>query len=167
MPSQVSMQIRQPTIDWANAQHYAWQLAQNILASDFTPTTMLVVARGGLCVAGLLFKYLEVPKIEVIRCRSYDKENKQGTLYVHQQEQAKLERLNLDSLGSTGEPVLIVDDIYDTGATINFIRQRVPRSKAACLVSKMHKGRLAAECDFYGAWVPPVWVSFPWEGKEG
>ena len=164
MPSQVSMQIRQPTIDWANAQHYAWQLAQNILASDFTPTTMLVVARGGLSVAGLLYKHLDVPAVEVVRCTSYDGEANTGELRMSNVDQGKLQRLNYE-----GAKILIVDDIYDTGATIAFLKHLLPQAdvRAACLINKMHKGRLAAECDFYGAWVPPVWVLFPWEGKGG
>lgn len=165
MPSQhAEIQARHPNIQWSDAEDYAKWLAYNIKASGFIADVMLVVARGGLSVAGLLYKHLDVPAIEVVRCTSYNGEENTGELKMSNVDQGKLQRLNFE-----GAKILIVDDIYDTGATMAFLKHMLPQAdvRAACLINKMHKGHLSIGCDFYGAWMPPVWTTFPWESQEG
>jgi len=60
----------------------------------------------------------------------------------------------------TAKNVLIVDEIYDTGATINLIKQHHPNTDFAVLYHNLNLPRL----NYYGH-IKRLdhWLVFPWE----
>lgn len=73
-------------------------------------------------------------------------------------------RLIMDTRSSvTGRNVLIIEDIVDTGYTLNYLLQtfnaRKPASLRACvLLSKPERRQVEVEVDYLGFEIPDVWV---------
>ncbi len=79
--------------------------------------TLIVVMKGALCTAADLIRELDFPvNIECIKASSYGMSGKtSGTLKV-----ADLDKLDLE-----GKEVLLVDDIFDTGKTLERLTEQI------------------------------------------
>jgi hypoxanthine phosphoribosyltransferase len=54
---------------------------------------------------------------------------------------------------------LIIDDIADTGATLDFLNKKYSGISSACLINKGDP-----KCDFWAEQVDSdIWIQFPWE----
>ncbi len=95
---------------------------------------MVCVLNGGLIVAGRLLNRLRFPlQIDSIRASRYRNETSGGKLELHHLPQHPL----------TGRCVVLIDDIYDEGYTLNAIADWVRQQGAAkvvtlALVEKLH-----------------------------
>lgn len=162
-------------------QYYTWhdiegaclEIARQIRCSDWTPDYIVGITRGGLIPANLLSQYLNIPM---------------STLNVSLRDHAVTESncwMAEDAL-SINDPlerknILIVDDINDTGATINWIKDDW---QSVCYPDNIdwkdniwHKSvRFAALTDNmssdatvdFNNWEinkdeEDIWIVFPWE----
>jgi hypoxanthine phosphoribosyltransferase len=79
--------------------------------------TMIMVLKGGLLIGADLIRKIKSPCVlECIQTSSY---GKQGT------HRGKLKIHGLDKLEITGKNVLIVDDIFDSGATLSTLVEKI------------------------------------------
>ena len=118
-------------------------------------THIVGIARGGLFPATIISYALDVPLL-TCNVSSYNGKEK-NELKV--QSDLKLSEIPKDS------KLLVVDDICDTGETINWISNRLTLAgidyEVACIFTKQkHVGKVR----FFGSVVPDdKWIVFPWE----
>ena len=121
---------------------------------------ILCVTRGGLVPAGLLSYKLEVKDVFNIKVESYTNENQQGELYVQNMTQRDISNLLL------AKNVLVVDDVYDSGATMIAVVEELKKYgieesqiNTFCVITKQEEkvDYSIFECDL------ETWVVFPWD----
>jgi hypoxanthine phosphoribosyltransferase len=129
------------------------------LASEITatygdhPLTIVGVMTGSVVLLADLIRLLEMPlRVGVLQASSY-RGDKRGELVVHAE-------MMLDV---TDRDVLLVDDILDTGhtlqRTIEGIRKSRPRSLRTCvLLHKLGRQELDVRADFIGFEIPNEFV---------
>ena len=117
------------------------------------PLTVIAVMTGSIIFLADLVRKLDMPmRVGVIQARSYQG-TKRGSLAV-----------NLDMLPEiTGRDVLVIDDIFDTGHTLQevvaLLSERGPRSiRSAVLVLKQGKQQVSLRPDYVGFEIPDVFV---------
>ena len=127
-------------------------IVKNITNIKFEPFIIVGITRGGLIPATVLAHRLGISsnKVEVI---NWSKKKISEEIYM-------AHHYDL--------PVLIVDDIVDTGYTQQDILSVLPKAKYAALLYNV--GQDIAEPDFYGRLIDktidPSWIDFWWE-KHG
>jgi len=131
------------------------ELAEAIYADDWVPDVILGISRGGLLVAGALAYALGVKNTATISVE----------FYTGIDERLELPMLlppvpDLIDLGSAR--VLIADDVADTGATLELVREfcagRVGEARVAVLYEK---SRSTVACEY--VWRrTDRWITFPW-----
>lgn len=139
----------QAVIAWAEVEILAHSVAE--AARDFAPSAILAITRGGLIPATLIAHRLGVRRIETIQAASYSSDHDQDAV-----------RLGPAPRFADSERVLIVDDLIDTGVTINAVGSLYPTAKTAVLLNK----HPTANADFTGKRAPSGdWIVFPWEPR--
>ena len=139
------------------------QLAQRVteLAAEVrgvygdAPVTVLGVMTGSLVLMADLIRQLDMPlKVGVMQARSYRAAaTTSGEL-----------TLNLEMMPQlTGQDVLVVDDIFDTGHTLenvlDAVREHQPSSvRSLVLLSKSERHEVAIRPDFVGFHIPNEFV---------
>tara|TARA_R110001583_G_scaffold163485_1_gene315596 strand:+ start:1029 stop:1481 length:453 start_codon:yes stop_codon:yes gene_type:complete len=123
-------------------------------------THVIGLARGGLVPATIISYKLDVPLLSYA-ISSYEDTTKTDRFKVHQ----FVHFSDLKSLKEADPHVLVVDDICDTGETMQYICHKLTlaaiKAKYATLFTKKkHKKFL----DHYGHVIPNnKWIVFPWE----
>jgi len=118
------------------------------------------IGRGGLIPAAMLGYKLDL-KVYNLGISSYKGKTQTSSFTVYQD-------FHFDDL-SKGSRVLIVDDICDSGNTINFVRQRVSRAASVNEVECDYAALLTREktqdlVDFTGAIIEgDEWIEFGWD----
>lgn len=109
--------------------------------------TLVMLMKGAICVASDLMRALKTPTtLECIQASSYGANGKQrGELTIH-----GLERVNVE-----GRHVLVVDDIYESGATLEGVIEKItecnPKSVSSCiLLVKTVPRQVSTYPDFVG-----------------
>jgi hypoxanthine phosphoribosyltransferase len=99
---------------WQDVEHQTQEILRQIQASDWRPDYVVGLTRGGLVPANLISQYLGC-RMETLKVSLRDDTECESNLWMaedafgHEMEQPK--------------NILIVDDINDTGATLNYIRE--------------------------------------------
>jgi xanthine phosphoribosyltransferase len=114
---------------------------------------VVAITRGGMAPAMIVARELDIRCVDTISVKSYD-----------WQKQAAAELLkppSADVMGADGEGVLIVDDLVDTGKTLELVRARYPKAHFATVYAKP-QGR--SMVDTYITEVSQdTWIFFPWD----
>ncbi|MEM1945447.1 MAG: phosphoribosyltransferase [Candidatus Caldarchaeum sp.] len=145
-------------LSWSDVEHYVDKLESLIAGDGYTVDTLVGVLRGGMIVADLLSDLLGVREIYVVGCKSYT-----GTMGGELKLYHDLQLADLK-----GRNVLLVDDVADTGATLDaavnkVLKPRQPsRLKTATLLTKPWS---SVKPD-YTADHTDAWIIFPWERME-
>lgn len=133
------------------------ELAAQISAdyADVEDLVLIGVLKGAFVFLADLARRLAVPHhVDFIALSSYNR----GAVSIG------AVRLIMDTRASvTGRHVLIVEDIVDTGYTLNYLlgtfRARQPASLRACvLLSKPERRQVEVPVDYLGFEIPDVWV---------
>jgi uncharacterized protein len=175
------------------------KLCRDIVNSGWRPDYIVGITRGGLVPAVMISQYLEIPMHALsVSLRDSDS-GPESNLWMAEDALGPRTRERIvedpndlagilqaaSSLleeGSTYKNILIVDDINDTGATLNWIMQDWPSGcfpddpaweevwnqnvKFAVVVDNL-ASKCAAKMDYVGMEVNKaendVWIDFPWE----
>lgn len=144
-------------ISEAEIQRRVQELAENI-SSDYPAGEELIlvgVLKGAFIFLADLSRRLTIPRsIEFMAVSSYENGN----------EESNAVRLVMDLRKNIeGKHVLVVEDIVDTGRTLDFLVElltaRKPKSVKTCaLVRKPDRARVDAKIDYLGFEIPDAWV---------
>ncbi|WP_045389388.1 xanthine phosphoribosyltransferase [Falsirhodobacter sp. alg1] len=110
------------------------------------------ITRGGLVPAMIVARELDLRVVDTIGIRSYSKQS-QGEIQVIKSPQAEL-------MGD-GEGILIVDDLVDSGKTLEVVRKMYPRAHFATVYAKP-SGRPQVDT-FITEVSQDTWIFFPWD----
>ena len=133
-------------------QEIKWKWADQENAFLYEPKRILALGKGAMIPARLLAK--EKTPVYYVGVFSY-KGQEQTAIDCHQDIHP------LGCLTPLNDPeTLIVDDLWDTGQTFQWAKERWPKARAAALLSKKPVHGL----DYVGLVLPTEsWIILPWE----
>lgn len=133
----------------------AWKLS-NISAEKGDWKAIISITRGGLVPAAIIARELGVRNIETVCIASYHEYKDQGNLVV-------LKSISEEIIKDTdgGKGVLVIDDLTDTGATANKVREMLPNAHFATVYAKP-TGKPTVET-YVTEVSQDTWIYFPWD----
>ncbi|MBW0157361.1 xanthine phosphoribosyltransferase [Sedimentimonas flavescens] len=110
------------------------------------------ITRGGLVPAAIVARELDIRVVDTISVKSYSHQT--------QREPAVIKSPQADLMGD-GEGILIVDDLVDSGRTLELVRRLYPKAHFATVYAKP-KGREQVDT-FIIEVSQDTWIFFPWD----
>jgi uncharacterized protein len=174
-------------IDWERQRALCLEIVRQIYSDNWRPDYIVGITRGGLVPAVMLSHYLQVPcKTLMISLR--DSGECESNLWMAEEAFGYVPLEDQEKINSRWDPsyrknILIVDDINDSGASINWLVKDwgagcMPSEQAvwktvwnnsvrfAVLVDNL-SSNCSVDIDYCGAEIDKsennVWVDFPWE----
>lgn len=113
-------------VSWNDVQRQVQEIIRQMYTDNWRPDYIVGITRGGLTPANLISQYLECPMYALqVRLRDGDDSDCESNLWMA--EEAFGYSTNDEGMGFSDsferKNILIVDDINDSGATINWIRK--------------------------------------------
>ena len=113
---------------------------------------VVAITRGGMAPAMIVARELDIRTVDTISIKSYDR---------HSRSEAKVLKFPDLELVGDGTGILIIDDLVDSGKTIEVVRAKMPKAHYATIYSKP-MGR--PQVDTYITEVSQdTWIFFPWD----
>ena len=130
----------------------AWRLDKHgPEGTDFH--AVVAITRGGLAPAMIIARELDIRVVDTISVKSYDNQTRADAIV--------LKNPQADIMGKDGAGVLIIDDLVDTGKTLELVRRMFPKAHFATVYAKP-MGR-----DMVDSFITEVsqdtWIFFPWD----
>ena len=169
-------------VSWTDVQRQTQEILRQIHLDRWKPDYVVGITRGGLTPANLISQYLDCPMYTLqVRLRDGDDSECESNLWMA--EHAFGYEVHDPMCSGNGKKnILIVDDINDSGATINWIRQDWQKSCSPTNPSWAevwgHNVRIAtlydnetSAAEIYVNYTAetvnkvadPQWIVFPWE----
>jgi xanthine phosphoribosyltransferase len=137
-------------ISWDQMHRDARALAWRMEEQEWR--AVLAVTRGGLVPAMIVARELDIRTIDTISVKSYHKQEQSGLTVLKKPD---------PQLMGDGEGILVVDDLVDSGRTLELIRDLYPKAHMATVYAKP-KGK-----PMVNSYVTEVsqdtWIYFPWD----
>ena len=130
----------------------AWRLDGQGPEAGGAWRAVVAITRGGLAPAAIVARELDIRVIDTICVKSYEHKT-QGEAQVLKAPDA--------GLAADGDGLLVVDDLVDTGRTLEIVRARYPRAHFATVYAKP-KGRPLVDT-FITEVSQDTWIYFPWD----
>ncbi|TPE46606.1 xanthine phosphoribosyltransferase [Amaricoccus solimangrovi] len=131
----------------------AWRLDKQGPGEGGEWRAIVAITRGGMAPAMIIARELDIRTIDTISIRSYEWQKQTGELTVLKAPDAEL-------MGD-GTGILVIDDLVDSGRTLELARKMYPKAHFATVYAKPH-GR--AMVDTYITEVSQdTWIFFPWD----
>lgn len=146
--------MKERKLSWKQAGDYCFKLANLVKESGYAPNVIVGIARGGLVPTAVMGQVLDNKDIRTVSVKYYEKKG------VHSKK-PKFVGKKLDLPNHL--KILIVDDISDTGHTLDFVRKSLNgRTKTATL---HYKPKSIVKPDYFIEETDD-WVVYPWEVDE-
>ena len=113
---------------------------------------VVAITRGGMAPAMIIARELDIRTVDTISIRSYDHQT---------QGEARITKHPDMELVGDGEGVLVIDDLVDTGRTLEVVRALLPRAHIATVYAKP-KSRALVQT-FVTEVSQDTWIYFPWD----
>ncbi|MDA0721841.1 MAG: xanthine phosphoribosyltransferase [Proteobacteria bacterium] len=113
---------------------------------------VVAITRGGMAPAMIVARELDIRTVDTISVKSYDHQN---------QSEARVLKAPDAALMGDGTGILIVDDLVDSGKTLELVRALFPKAHFATVYAKP-KGRLQVQT-FITEVSQDTWIFFPWD----
>ncbi|WP_378944354.1 xanthine phosphoribosyltransferase [Paracoccus sp. R86501] len=137
-------------ISWDQLHRDARALAWRMEEQEWR--AVLAVTRGGLVPAMIVARELDIRTIDTISVKSYHKQEQSGLTVLKKPD---------PELMGDGDGILVVDDLVDSGRTLELIREMYPKAHMATVYAKP-KGK-----PMVNSYVTEVsqdtWIYFPWD----
>jgi xanthine phosphoribosyltransferase len=115
---------------------------------------IVAITRGGLVPATIIARELDVRVVETICVSSYDHQK---------QREVELLKPVMEKIG-TGKGWIVVDDLADTGRTLELIKKLLPEAHCACVYVKPQGKPLVDS--FIIEVSQDTWIFLPWEDEN-
>ncbi len=113
---------------------------------------VVAITRGGLVPAMIVARELDIRVIDTISVKSYNHQSRT---------EAVVTKSPQDDLMGDGTGILVVDDLVDSGKTLELVRRLYPKAHFATVYAKPH-GK--PQVDTYVTEVSQdTWIFFPWD----
>jgi hypoxanthine phosphoribosyltransferase len=143
---------------WSQIYAMLFSQAEKIRGSGFKPDVIVGLTRGGWIPARVLSDLLEIPDLAVVRVEFY--------LGVAENRSEPVLTQGFSAVVE-GKKVLLVDDVADTGKSLQLAREHI-RQKGATEVriATVYRKPFSAVTPDYFEKETRRWVVFPWETTE-
>ena len=139
-----------------DARALAWRL-DGKGPDDGNWRAVVAITRGGMAPAMIVARELDIRTVDTISVKSY---HSGGGKADQRREAEVLKSPNAEIMGD-GTGVLVVDDLVDSGKTLELVRQLYPNAHFACVYAKPEGEKQA---DTYITSVSQdTWIFFPWD----
>ena len=128
----------------------AWRLAGRGPEAGWR--AVVAITRGGMAPAMIVARELDIRLVDTISIRSYDHQT--------QGEPEVLSRPDPEVMGD-GDGVLVIDDLVDSGKTLEVVRGLYPKAHFATVYAKP-KGEPMVDTFITGV-SQDTWIFFPWD----
>ncbi|MEL6792147.1 MAG: xanthine phosphoribosyltransferase [Pseudomonadota bacterium] len=131
----------------------AWRLDKQGPLEGGEWKAVVAITRGGMVPACIIARELNVRVVDTISVKSYD----------HQAQAAAqvLKAPAPELLENGGEGVLVIDDLVDSGKTLEVVRDQFPNAHLATVYAKP-KGKPMVD-SFITEVSQDTWIFFPWD----
>ncbi len=130
----------------------AWRLDKQGPGQDGAWRAVVAITRGGMAPAMIVARELDIRVVDTISVKSYSHQD-QGEAVV-------LKAPDMEVVGD-GEGVLIIDDLVDTGKTLEVVRRLMPKAHFATVYAKP-KGKPMVQ-SYITEVSQDTWIFFPWD----
>ncbi len=130
----------------------AWRLDGQGEGPDGSWKAVIAITRGGMTPACIVARELNVRIVDTISIKSYS--------HQAQSEASVLKAPDAAIMGD-GENILIIDDLVDSGKTLEVVRKMYPKAHLATVYAKP-KGRPLVQT-FITEVSQDTWIYFPWD----
>lgn len=113
---------------------------------------VVAITRGGMAPAMIVARELDIRTVDTISVKSYDHQD--------QAEASVLKSPDKDMMGD-GRGILVIDDLVDSGKTLELCRDLYPNAHFATVYAKP-KGRPQVDT-FITEVSQDTWIFFPWD----
>ncbi len=135
------------SLSWADV-HRDTRILAGMLAEMPGFQGIVAVTRGGLVPAAILSRELDIRLVETVCVSTYDDREIRDPQIIK-------------SLAGDGSGWLVVDDLVDTGATLQVLRTMLPKAHFATVYAKP-KGQSVVDT-FATVFAQSTWINFPWD----
>jgi xanthine phosphoribosyltransferase len=140
-----------------DARALAWRLDGKGPDEGGSWRAVVAITRGGLVPAMIVARELDIRVIDTISVKSYHS----GGGQADQRREARVLKAPDAALMGDGAGILVVDDLVDSGKTLELIRSLYPKAHCATVYAKPH-GK--PQVDSYITEVSQdTWIFFPWD----
>ncbi|WP_151719918.1 xanthine phosphoribosyltransferase [Gemmobacter serpentinus] len=130
----------------------AWRLDGKGPGANGSWRAVVGITRGGLVPAMIVSRELDIRVVDTISVKSYNHQAQADAVVTKSPQ--------IDLMGD-GEGILVVDDLVDSGKTLELVRRLYPKAHFATVYAKP-AGR--AQVDTYITEVSQdTWIFFPWD----
>lgn len=130
----------------------AWRLDKQGPGEDGAWKAVVAITRGGMVPACILARELNIRVVDTISVKSYDNQT--------QADASVLKSPDVELVGD-GTGVLVIDDLVDSGKTLEVVRVLYPNAHFATVYAKP-KGRPLVDT-FITEVSQDTWIFFPWD----
>ncbi len=135
----------------------AWRLDKQGPGQDGSWRAVVAITRGGMAPAMIVSRELDIRTVDTISVKSYHS----GGGKADQQRDAEVLKGPKEDLMGDGEGILIIDDLVDSGKTLELVRSLYPKAHYACVYAKP-KGEPMVDTFITGV-SQDTWIFFPWD----
>ncbi|TBX27942.1 MULTISPECIES: xanthine phosphoribosyltransferase [Nioella] len=130
----------------------AWRLDKRGPGEDGAWRAVVAITRGGMAPAMIIARELDIRTVDTISIKSYNHQT--------QSEPVVLSKPDAELMGD-GEGVLVIDDLVDSGKTLEVVRAMYPKAHFATVYAKP-KGEPMVDTFITGV-SQDTWIFFPWD----
>ncbi|WP_417261383.1 xanthine phosphoribosyltransferase [Celeribacter sp.] len=113
---------------------------------------IVAITRGGMAPAMIIARELDIRTVDTISVKSYDHQSQSDAVVLNAPN---------DEMMGDGTGILVIDDLVDSGKTLELVRSMYPNAHFATVYAKP-KGR--PQVDSYITEVSQdTWIFFPWD----
>ena len=139
-----------------DARALAWRL-DGKGPDDGAWKAVVAITRGGMAPAMIVARELDIRVVDTISVKSY---HSGGGKADQRREAEVLKAPSADIMGD-GEGILIVDDLVDSGKTLELVRELYPKAHFATVYAKP-QGEPQVDSFITGV-SQDTWIFFPWD----
>jgi len=139
-----------------DARALAWRL-DGYGPDDGAWRAVVAITRGGMAPAMIVARELDIRTVDTISVKSY---HSGGGKADQRREAEVLKSPDAEMMGD-GTGILIVDDLVDSGKTLELVRELYPKAHFACVYAKP-AGEKQADT-YITAVSQDTWIFFPWD----
>ena len=111
------------------------------------------ITRGGMVPAAIIARELNIRIIDTISVKGYNHQTQSAPVVIKAPQ--------ADLMGADGEGILVIDDLVDSGKTLELVRRLYPKAHFATVYAKP-KGREQVDT-FITEVSQDTWIFFPWD----